>query len=391
MLFSQLCIYLLWVSLALVFYAYVGFPVAIYICSRWFGKRPSPPAMDNDSELPTVSLLISALNEEQVIASRLDNALALDYPTDKLQTVIASDGSTDATATIVEQYATRYPGRVRLLNYTERRGKATALNTSMPQLGSEIVVLSDANTMFATSAVKNLARWFKDPSVGVVCGKLVLVDAESGKNVDGAYWRYENFLKECEGRLGALLGANGAIYAIRRSEYVPIPTDTIIDDFVIPLLSKLRFRKQLLYDIEAIATEETAPDIQGEFRRRCRIGAGGFQSLSRLWSLLSPVYGWTSFAFFSHKVLRWSCPALLLIALVANLCLLDQQFYVGVMLMQLAFYLLAYAGSLLPGTGSAMRLVRLTTMFTSMNLALAVGFWRWIAGKQRGTWQRTAR
>lgn len=157
------------------------------------------------------------------------------------------------------------------------------------------------------------------------------------ENVDGLYWRYENLLKDCEGRLGALLGANGAIYAMRRTVFVPIPGDTIVDDFVIPLFSKLRFKHRTIYDTEAIATEETAPDIEGEFRRRCRIGAGNFQSLSRLWPLLFPTQGWISFVFFSHKILRWFCPAFLLLALMSNIWLSDQSTYQWLLLAQTVF------------------------------------------------------
>jgi cellulose synthase/poly-beta-1,6-N-acetylglucosamine synthase-like glycosyltransferase len=206
------------------------------------------------------------------------------------------------------------------------------------------------------------------------------------------YWRYENFLKECEARLGALLGANGAVYAIRRDAYVPIPGDTIIDDFVIPLLMKLRTKGTLVYDAEAIAREETPPRIRDEFRRRARIGAGGFQCLGRLWRLALPTAGWTALAFVSHKVLRWFAPLLLFLALVANtaLAILDPA-YRPLLALHATFYLTAGVCGFLPGNSAPVRLLRLTTLFTSMNFALAVGFWRWLSGTQGGTWQRTAR
>jgi len=371
-------------------YAYVGFPLLIAGCAWLFGRQPMPPA-DSTNFLPVVDILIAALNEEDVIAARLDNALACDYPADRLQIVIASDGSTDCTAEIVRDYEARFPGRVKLLDYAERRGKATALNVSLPQLDGEIAVLSDANTFFDEQAVRHLVRWFADPQVGSVCGKLALVDPQSGRNVDSLYWQYENLLKRCENRLGALLGSNGAIYAIRRGQYVPIPTDTIIDDFTIPILIKLCHGGRLVYDEAALASEETAADLTAEFRRRSRIGAGGFQSLSRVWKLVLPIHGWTSFAFLSHKMMRWFCPAFLALALATNLLLIGQPVYQLTMAAQAAFYLAAILGSLLPGRGTAIRLLRLTTLFTSMNLALVVGFWRWIVGQQGGTWQRTAR
>lgn len=380
-----------WGAVAGLFFSYLGYPMIIFACSRLFGHRPLPPPSQAPQNLPTVTILISALNEEASIQERLENVLALKYPPEKLDTVIASDGSTDQTCTIVRRYAETYPGRIRLLEYSERRGKSTVLNTALQELRSELVIFSDANTMFDTNAVLNLTRWFQDVSIGVVCGQLHLQDVATGKNVDGLYWRYENFLKDCEGRLGALLGANGAIYAMRRTAFVPIPGDTIVDDFVIPLLSKLRFKHRIIYDKEAIAVEDTAPDIEGEFRRRCRIGAGNFQSLARLWPLLIPAQGWTSLVFFSHKILRWFCPAFLVLALAANLWLWDQSMYQWLILCQVIFYLLAYCGHRFTDETLQSRAVRLVTMFVVMNIALAVGFWRWVMGQQQGTWQRTTR
>jgi cellulose synthase/poly-beta-1,6-N-acetylglucosamine synthase-like glycosyltransferase len=381
---------LVWTSLALVAYAYLGYPVLVHILARLCGRRVAPPTT-SESSPPSVSLLISAWNEEKWIADRVLNALHQDFPADRLRVVIASDGSTDRTCQIVRDLAVRYPGRVVLHDFPDRRGKATVLNSVLPQLRSEIVVFSDANTFFDRDAVRHLVRWFGDRDVAAVCGKLHLVDPGTGRNVDSLYWRYENFLKEREARLGALLGANGAVYAIRRSGYVPIPGDTIIDDFVIPLQIKLRTRGRIVYDEGAVAVEETPPHVADEFRRRARIGAGGFQSLLRLWPLALPTAGWTAFAFVSHKVLRWIAPLLLVIALGANLLLLNRPVFQLLLALQLAFYGLAAVGLFLPGNGRITRGLRLATLFTSMNAALAVGFWRWVAGLQGGTWQRTAR
>jgi len=381
---------LLWTSLALIAYAYVGYAIVIFCCSRLFGRVPHAPQLDRP-ELPQVSLLISALDEEEVIGARVANALAQDYPADRLEIVIASDGSRDRTASIVGEFAAQHPGRVKILDYPRRRGKSTVLNASLPGVRGDIVVLSDANTDFDRSAIRNLVRWFQDPEVGAVCGQLILKDETTGRNVDGLYWRYENFLKECEGRLGALLGSNGAIYAIRRTSYVPIPSDTIVDDLVIPLTIKLKRQQKIVFDRSAVATEPTAEDVHAEFRRRSRIGAGGFQSTARLWKLMLPRNGWTSLAFLSHKVLRWVGPAFLLMALFSNLMLIAHPLYQFILTCQACFYVAASAGMVLPGNGKVVRMVRLTTMFTSMNVALAVGFYRWISGLQRGTWQRTSR
>lgn len=377
----------LWGALSIVAYSYLVYPLVIWGCARLFGRRQSAAALESQA-LPSVSLLIAAHDEERWIRQRVENALTQSYPRDKLEIVVASDGSTDSTAEIVRDFVEM---GVRLLDFRENRGKATVLNQSVSECRSEFVVFSDANTFFDTNAVRNLVRWFVDPSIGAVCGRLVLTDPITGRNVDSVYWKYETFLKKCESRLGALLGANGAIYALRREDFIPIPADTIVDDFVIPLVVRLRTGKQIIYDADAVAWEECPPEIGDEFRRRSRIGAGGFQSIFRLLPLLSPTRGWIAFTFLSHKLLRWLCPFLLIVALLANLVCLDMRGYKVLFLLQLLFYAIATLGNLVPGSGIASKLIRLPAMFTSMNLALLCGFWRWMSGRQRGIWQRTAR
>jgi cellulose synthase/poly-beta-1,6-N-acetylglucosamine synthase-like glycosyltransferase len=376
-----------WVCLAGVFYAYVGYPVLIWCLSRLLGRRRHPPAQAG-AAWPSVSLLIAAYNEEADIEKRIETALMTDYPPERLEIVIASDGSSDATADIVRRYAWR---GVRLLDYRERRGKAAVLNASLGEVTGDIVVLSDANTQMDPSALRCLVRWFQDPRVGVVCGRLVLVDPLTGRNVDGLYWKYETFLKRCENRLGALLGANGAIYAIRRALYEPIPEGTIVDDFVIPLRAKLHTGCSIVYDSSAVAQEETPSALGSEFQRRSRIGAGGFQSLALLWPLLHPRFGWTAFAFLSHKVLRWLCPFFLLALVVSNICLVDAPFYQAALLGQTAFYLVSLLAPFVPVRFRLLKALRLTTMFTGMNAALLVGFYRWVRGSQKAAWKRTAR
>lgn len=375
-----------WLSLAGVFYAYVGYPVVIWCLARLFGRSARPPA--DDSELPTVSLLIAAYNEEAVIEERIKNALAMDYPKERMEVVVASDGSADRTGEIVRRYSDQC---VRLLDFRPRRGKAACLNAAMDEICGEVVMLSDANTFWDPSAARKVARWFRDPAVGAVVGRLVLTDPATGRNADGLYWKYETFLKKCEGRLGALLGANGAIYAVRRKVYSPIPNNTIVDDFVIPLLAKLRTNCSIVYDPEAVADEETPAEVGSEFNRRTRIGAGGFQSLAWLWKLLDPRRGWISFTFFSHKIMRWLCPFFLIGMLAANTALSDQPLYFGLLLAQMAFYLVSVAVARMPAGTRLPKPLRLTTMFTGMNLALLVGFWRWLKGTQKAAWQRTAR
>lgn len=375
-----------WVCLGGVAYTYVGYPCLIFAFSRLFGRRPTPPS--SDANLPKVTVLIAAFNEEEFMQARLENALASDYPPHRLEVVVATDGCSDRTVEIARGFADR---GVRVLSYPVRRGKASVLNATIPHLSGDVVVLSDANTFMDPKAVRRLVRWFADPQVGSVCGRLILTDPETGSNADGLYWKYETFLKRCEGRLGALLGANGGIYAVRRDVYAEIPPDTIIDDFVIPLEAKLRSGCAIVYDSSAEAWEETPARLRAEFGRRARIGAGGFQSLQLLWRLLSPAQGWVSFTLLSHKVMRWVCPFLLIGLLVSNLLLWAQPGYLGFLAAQALFYLLAAAMAFVPPKVRVLKPLRLTTMFAGMNLALLLGFWRWLSGRQSGAWSRTAR
>lgn len=366
---------------------YLGYPVLIWVCSRVFGRKEVPP-VPSDEELPTVSLLIAAYNEEVDIEARILNALSQQYPRGKLEVVIASDGSTDRTNEIVRRYES---AGVRLVAFPENGGKAAVLNRTVPQLRGDILVLSDANTHMAADAVRRLAGWFADPSIGVACGRLVLTDPRSGRNVDSVYWKYETFLKKCESRLGALLGANGAIYAMRRSLFPVVRTGTLIDDFVIPLDAKRNSGCRIVYDTRAVAVEETPPSIHAEFRRRVRIGAGGFQSIGMLWRLLAPANGWVAVTFFCHKILRWVCPFFLLAALVLNLFALAHPAGLPLLAAQLAFYALAAVGHWIPNRPRWLRYLRLPAMFVTMNLALLFGFFRWLLKPQTGTWVRTDR
>lgn len=377
--------------LGTVVFTYLGYPLFIAVASRLFGRTMVPGQLKSDADLPFISILISAHNEENDIGMRLENLLSLDYPRDRMEFVIASDGSTDDTNEIVQRIADRSNGLIRLLAYEKNRGKAATMTEAVKELSGSLIVLSDANTVMRADAIRQLVSWFDHPEIGAVCGRLVLTDPKTGNNVDSLYWKYETFLKKCESRLGALLGSNGAIYAIRKELFPGLPPNTIIDDFYIPLEAKRRHGCRIVYDSKAVACEETAPSMAAEFGRRVRIGAGGFQTIGLLWPLLLPKHGWVAFAFFCHKVLRWICPFLLIGAFVGNLFLLGRPEGQWLMALQCGGYLLAGIGHFLPVQPKFLRILRLPTMFVSMNAALFLGFFRWLAKKQSGAWTRTAR
>jgi cellulose synthase/poly-beta-1,6-N-acetylglucosamine synthase-like glycosyltransferase len=376
-----------WISLGAVVYAYAGYPLVISVLARLFGRYRRPPRL-NVENLPSVTLVIAAYNEAAVIEDRLRNALALQYPKDMLEILVCTDGCTDGTDRIVRSYADR---GVRVLAFPERRGKSAVLNDAVKAARGEVVVFSDANTFTHPLAIQNLIRWFDDPRVTAVCGKLVLTDPETGRNVDGLYWKYETFLKMQEGKLGALLGANGGIYALRVSRFVRIPDETIVDDLVIPLLAKVHNGGDIVYDTAAVAEEETPARLRAEFHRRSRIGAGGFSCLALLAGLLNPLRGWVCFTFLSHKLLRWCCPFLLICLLATTALLWEQPIYRALFLAQFGFYTVSILAAYLPGRHPALRVLRLCSMFTGMNLALLVGFGRWLRNTQSATWKRTER
>jgi len=377
-----------WASIGLIVYSYLVYPIILVLLAKLLPEK-SPRKIEEISveQWPMVSLVIAAYREESVIVERLNNALQIDYPGDKIEIIIGVDGNEDATGELVKAFQET---RIRLMQFPERRGKASVLNDCIAVACGEILLFSDANTFWDKDAAKLLVRHFEDEQVGGVCGRLLLTDASTGENVDGIYWRYENRLKEWEGKLGALLGANGAIYAIRKKLYQPIPPQTIVDDFVIGMRIH-QSGSQLLYEKEAIAREETAPTINDELQRRTRIGAGAFQSLTWLWRLLLPRHPLVSWAFWSHKVLRWFCPAFMVIALVSNFLLAQTPLYQALLAMQGIFYTVAVWGSFSILPGKLGKIAQAVWMFVNMNLALALGFNRWLFNTQKGTWKRTER
>ncbi len=335
---------------------------------------------------PPVSLVVAAYNEEDCIQAKLDNSLSIDYPDDRFEVLIGSDGSTDRTEPLV---AACPDPRVRL-SAAPRGGKVSVLNRCIPSAQGEIVVLTDANTVIDKHAIRHLVRHFRDPEVGAVCGRLRLYNRKKKEYEESTYWAYESLIKFYEGKHGAVLGANGGLYAIRRSLFDALPPQTVVDDFVIPLRLLDRGYK-VVYEPEAVAFEETTEDYGREFGRRARIAAGNFQSLQIVPGVLSPARGFVSFAFWSHKVLRWVAPMLMAVALIANAALLASPLYQALFVVQLLFYALAWLGKGHRLSGALRRAASTAYYFVYMNWALAVGFWRFLRGTQKAAWDRTAR
>jgi cellulose synthase/poly-beta-1,6-N-acetylglucosamine synthase-like glycosyltransferase len=384
-----------WCAALLILHTYFFYPLCLFalegvaqvfhnLRGMRSGERHHPE--QTAGPLPRVSLVVAAYNEASCIRQKLENSLALDYPADRFEVVIGSDGSTDGTDEIVRACTDQ---RVRL-SPAPRAGKTTVLNRCIPSAQGDIIILSDANTMIEPEAIQALVRHFEDPEVGAVCGKLRLYNPTKKDYEESAYWNYESLIKFYEGKRGAVVGANGGLYAIRRTLFTQLPPSTIVDDFVIPLRI-LEQGYKVVYEAGAVAHEETTEDYGKEFGRRARIAAGNFQSLRMVPGLLLPTAGFPAFAFWSHKLLRWCAPALMAVALLANLFLLDSVFYRLTLFSQVMFYALAYLGKtgVLKGTGR--RIASIAYYFVTMNLAIVVGFWRFLRNAQKAAWDRTAR
>jgi cellulose synthase/poly-beta-1,6-N-acetylglucosamine synthase-like glycosyltransferase len=386
-----------WVAIGLIVYTYLIYPVLLIAASglkqaaadiRFVigGRSRRTPAAR--APLPSVAVLVAAHNEQRHIVERLRNLLQQDYPAELLRVYIGSDGSTDRTDALVRENA---DPRIVFRAFETNRGKPSVVNDLAAMAGEDLLVFTDANTFFEPDTVSRLVRHFADERIGCVCGELRLVAAAGGENPDNLYWRYERVLKFFEARLGALLGANGGVYAMRRTHYRPIAPDTIVDDFSISVDMIVRGYR-CAYDPEAIATEEIPPLIHDEFRRRVRIGIGNYQAWRRHAALMDPRRGAVAFAFVSHKCLRWIVPHCMVLALATNALLAPTSpLYLGLLAGQAAFYAAALGGHWLSRRRRITGLLRLPTFFVGMNLALLVGFYRYAAGGYSGSWARSAR
>jgi cellulose synthase/poly-beta-1,6-N-acetylglucosamine synthase-like glycosyltransferase len=329
---------LFWISVAFPFYVYIGFP--LLLCLLQALVRRAPPRQPIE---PSVSLLVAAYNEAAVIADKIRNGLALDYPAEKLEIVVASDGSEDATAEIVRSFEAESGGRVRLLNYAQNRGKMAVLNDAIRELRGDIVAFSDATSMLAADSLRILVQSFNDPRVGAASGvyRLLKKDQAQLGTQEDIYWKYETFLKVQEARLGAFTGAHGSLFAIRRPLY-PFPSEnTINDDFTIPMRILERGHR-VAYETAAVAFEE-AHEMEG-FSRRVRITAGNIEQLREIKTLLWPPRPFVLFCLLSHKTGRLLVPVFMLIALATNIALRGEFPYNWLLVGQALFYGLAVLG-----------------------------------------------
>ena len=369
-----------WIALGLIVYTHVGYPLLLRVLASARGGERTPSAVRRFQ--PSVSLIIAAHDEEAVIGQKLENALALDYPSAQLEVIVASDGSTDHTVPLAEAFAAR-DARVRVLDLP-RRGKVGAQDSAAESAGGEILAFSDANAFWETNALEMLVRRFSDDRVGYVCGELRYLDAE-GSNQEAAYWRYETRVRALESRLGSITAGNGAIYAVRRSAYLRLDPRTSHDLSFPFSLQKRGWRS--VYEPLARAVERPLPSVEGEFRRKRRMMSHAWPTVIRGGMLNPRGYGpFYALEIFSHRGLRYASPLLHLVALGTNIAIVGQgAVYVVTLACQLAVLGGAALGRL---TGGRVRLAALCYYYVLVTASLAAGLWDWLRKGTATTWER---
>jgi len=384
-----------WLSLFIVFYTFMGYGILLYLIIKikrvFRGKPSSVTPMGN--LLPCCTLVVAAFNEEHFIEDKIKNCLQLKYPAGKLNLLFVTDGSSDATMSIID----RYP-QVTLLHQNIRAGKIAAVHRAMAQVDTEIVVFTDANTFLNADAMINICRHYIDKTVGAVAGeKRVQIDenADASSAGEGFYWKYESTLKKWDSELYSVVGAAGELFSVRRSLYENVPADTVLDDFMISMLIAAKGYR-IVYEPKAFAMETGSENVKEELKRKIRIAAGGIQSILRLKTLFNPFkYPVLSFQYVSHRVLRWTItPFLLILAFLLNVALVVQTgalLFDVILAAQVLFYALALAGLIMEKRQIRIKALFVPYYFCVMNYAVLMGIIRYFTKKQSAVWERAKR
>jgi len=373
---------LFWISVLALCYTYAGYPLLVFLVSR---LRPRP--VERAANEPSVSVIITAYNEERDLKAKLDNTLALDYPSSKIEVIVASDCSTDHTDQIVRDFAS---SGVRLHRQRERLGKTAAQNAAVQQATGDVILFSDATTLYQSDVLRVMMPDFADPTVGCVAGRLVYIDPADSAVGHGArsYWSYETFLKEHESRACSLIGASGCLYAVRRSAYVPMYHEACSDFLIATKMVEQGLRT--VFEPDAVCTEETNRRAGKEMRMRIRVITQTFTDLWRHRAMMNPFRsGFYAVQLFSHKVLRYFVPLFLFAMLLASAILATASwFFAATLAAQLLFYALAVGGWLLERAGARrIRLLVLPQYFVLANLASVVACYKFLSGERYSRWE----
>ena len=386
-------VFLFWFLLFSILYCYLGYPVLIYFLSQW---KPWP--VSRKPITPSVSMVLSVWNEDDVIETKLKNILDLDYPADQIEILIASDGSTDQTVPIVRRYVSE---RIKLFDFPDRGGgageggggKMVRLNELARQAQNEIIVFTDARQEFSPSAIRYLVKNFADPKVGCVSGELIFKAMKEGTSIGvNVYWEYEKFIRNHESQFHSMLGATGAIYAIRRELYSPVPVQAVLDDMYIP--SKIVLKGyRAIFENEALAYDKPADSPLEENRRKTRTIYGNYQLITLLPKIYMPGVSPVAFQMFSHKLLRIIMPFFLIMLFAVNMQLYQEKIYYYFFIAQIVFYSMALLGGLARQVNYGIlnfifRICYVPYVFCLLNFSAFSGFLKFIMGQQSVTWQK---
>ena len=383
--------WIFFVSLFIVFYAYLGYGILLGILVKLKGRSDTQSIPSND-QLPEVAMVVAAYNEADIIEQKINNCLAIDYPDDKLHFYFVTDGSTDPTPELIR----RYP-RIQLFHKPARAGKMAAVDRVMDRVNEPITIYSDANAMVNPEAVKLMVRHFQNDRIGAVAGEKSIRQSETAdasSSGEGIYWRYESLLKKWDYQLYSVVGAAGELFGIRSSLYEKPEIDTLIEDFVMTLrIAQKGFR--VAYEPEARAYETSSDGLNEELKRKVRICAGGLQAVWRLAPLLNPFkHGVLSFQYISHRVLRWTlAPLALLVILVTNVLLVKSgdPIFLALMIGQVLFYGSALLGYYLEDFQIRIKALFIPLYFTFMNLSVYLGLFKLLTGDFSVTWEKAKR
>ncbi|MDD4420023.1 MAG: glycosyltransferase family 2 protein [Bacteroidales bacterium] len=399
-----------WILVFIVFYTYIGYGILVWLLVKIKEHGKSHDSLSSHSmDIPEVTILIAAYNEEAVAADKMDNCMALDYPADKLNVLWATDGCTDNTVPLLTKYINDHKlQNVKIQAFDERKGKGATLRRGIEHVKTPIVVFTDANTMINKKAIREIVKKFDNPKVGCVSGEKRVGNAEKENSIEhnrvkdaveteGIYWKYESFLKDLDSRLCSAMGADGGLFALRRELFETLPEGVLLDDFIISMRILLK-GYLIAYCPEAYVHEGTSASIAEESKRKVRIAAGGIQSVGMLKPLLNIFkYGILSFEYISHRVLRWTItPFALLLLLPLNIIIIavngwNPLIYPIVFVLQLLFYDLALYGAILSRQGKKSKIPYVCYYFMFMNICVFKGIAYLRRKSGEGTWEKAKR
>ena len=373
-------ILIFWTSVIGILFIYAGYPVVLFLLSKIKGKTEAQSYAG--SILPEVAIVIAAYNEEDIIKAKIENTMALDYPGEKLKIYVVADGSNDATAAIAMQY-----DGVTVLHQYERKGKSAAINRVMKFVKEPITVFTDANVMINTDALLALVKQYNNPKTGAVSGEKVVMhdDRAAAASTEGAYWKYESYVKRKDAELSTIVGAAGELFSVRTALFEEIAEDTLLDDFMISM-SIVRKGYSVKYEPKALASEKPSFNIEEEYKRKVRIAAGGIQSIQRNLDFCNPLrHGLISFQFLIHRVSRWTvAPVFIVAAFIANLFLIGQSgIYTTIFILQVIFHLAALTGYYFSTRQVKLKLLHIPFYFDFMHYCVVMSWFRYSRGKQK--------